>query len=254
MLALLHWRYISRRFLDTKAMMKRLLPFCPLLMLGALSVSSHLFAVQAAPKTTLKINGKVASTKLKTIGGVAYVPVADVAKALGQKVVPTANGLEIKTASGTYQAGNLRGKVGDVIQTKKYSFQVLSYTTADSYASKNLSLAETFTPGSSDETLVIVNCRIKNTVNKAQGPVLDHTQSGNKTAITDYEGQSYPPIVYDSKIAKDFSGQSLLPGSKNDFAVVFSVPKSAKIKDLVFSVNDYFDPLMQGPDVRVSLK
>lgn len=223
-------------------------------MLGALSVSSQIGLVQAAPKTTLKINGKVASTNLKTIGGVAYVPVADVAKALGQKVVPTSSGLEIKTASGTYQAGNLSGKVGDVIQTKKYSFQVLGFTTTDSYVTKNLNIAETYTPDSANETLVVVNCRIKNTVNKAQGPVLDHTQSGNKTAITDYEGQSYPPVVYDSKIAKNFSGQSLLPGSKNDFAVVFSVPKSAKIKDLVFSVNDYFDPLMQGPDVRISLK
>ncbi|RYG71607.1 DUF4352 domain-containing protein [bacterium] len=235
-------------------MMKYLSSSTRFLALGALAATSQIALVQAAPKTTLKLNGKVASTKLKTIGGVAYVPVADVAKALGQKVLPTSTGLEIKTASGTYQAGNLTGKVNDIIQTKKYSFQVLGFTTADKYDTKNLGYHETYEPKADDETLVIVNCRIKNTVNKAQGPVLDHTQAGNKTAITDYEGQSYQPLVYDSKIAKNFSGQSLLPGSKNDFYVVFSVPKSAKIKDLVFSVNDYFDPLMQGPDVRIHLK
>jgi hypothetical protein len=180
--------------------------------LGTLTVLSVYGLAQAAPKNTLKINGKVASTKLKTIGDIVYVPVADVAKALGQKVVPTASGLEIKTSSGTYQAGNLTGKVGDVIQTKKYSFQVLGFTTADSYPTKNLSIAETYTPDSPADTLVIVNCRIKNTVNKAQGPVLDHTQSGNKTAITDYEGQSYPPLVYDSKIAKNSRGKACCQG------------------------------------------
>lgn len=210
-------------------------------------------AAQAAPKAKLKLNGKIASTRVTTIGGIAYVPVIDVANALGQKVVPMAGGLEIKMPSGTMQAGNLSGKVGDVIQTKKYSFQVLSYTTADTYSSRYLTLPENYTPDSADHTLVIVNCRIKNTLPKAQGPVLSHSYAGN-TAITDYDGQSYAPKRYDSRIQGDFSGASLLPGAKDDFALVFSVPKTARLKDLVFTVTDYFDSNFKGPDVRIHLK
>lgn len=232
--------------------MNRKLPLYALPLLSTLFMTGT-STLHAAPKAKLKLNGKIASTRVTTIGGIAYVPVADVAKALGQKVVPMTGGLEIKTPTGTMQAGNLSGKIGDVIQTKKYSFQILNYTTADTYASKYLKLPETFTPDNTDYTLLIVNCRIKNTLPKAQGPVLSHSYAGN-TAITDYDGQSYAPLRYDSRIAGDFSGASLLPGSKDDFAVIFSVPKTAKIKDLVFTVTDYFDSNFKGPDVRISLK
>lgn len=224
-----------------------------LILLSTVVGSSRFFVADAAPKTTLKMNGKIASTKLKTIGGVAYVPVADVARALGQKVIPTGNGLEIRAASGTFQTGKLSGKVGDLIQTKKYSFQVLSVETSSSYASKYLKIPETFTPDGPQDILYVVNCRIKNTVNKPQGPVLAHGVASN-TAIADYDGQAYKALAYDSRIAKDYSGASMLPGSQNTFAVLFSVPKSAQVKDLVFAVIDYFDSEFKGVDVRIALK
>lgn len=224
-----------------------------LMLLGAVIGSSHFLVADAAPKTTLKMNGKIASTKLKTIGGIVYVPVADVARALGQKVVSTASGLELTAASGTYQAGNLSGKVGDLIQTKKYSFQVLSVETSSSYASKYLKEPETFVPDGPEDILYVVNCRIKNTLNKPQGPVLA-TGVASNTAITDYDGQGYKALAYDSRIAKDYSGASMLPGAQNTFAVLFSVPKSAQVKDLVFAVIDYFDADFKGVDVRIALK
>ncbi|HEX9998108.1 MAG TPA: hypothetical protein VGB45_13285 [Abditibacterium sp.] len=215
----------------------------------ALSVS---FA-QAAPPTKLKINGKIASTRLKMVGGVAYVPVADIAKALGQKVTPMPGGLELKTASGTYQVNGLAGKIGSVIQTPKFSFQVLSVQTTDSYPSKWLKTPETFTPDGPNDTLFIVNCRITNTLSKTQGPILARHYAGN-TAIADYEGESYPPKDFDSRIQANYSGASMLPGSKSDFAVIFSVPKTAKNKDLVFTVRDYVELGEKGSDVRISLQ
>ena len=218
---------------------------------AALALGTSL--VSAAPATKLKMNGKIASVKLKTIGGVAYVPVADVAKALGQKVVPMAGGLELKTASGTFQVSGLAGKIGSVIQTKKFSFQVLSVETPASYSSRYLKLPSTYTPDSPNETLFIVNCRIKNTLSKAQGPVLNPSYAGN-TAIADFDGQSYAPKDYDSRLRSDFSGASMLPGSKVDLALIFSIPKTAKIKDLVFTMTEYFDPNFKGPDVRISLQ
>lgn len=207
---------------------------------------------QAAPVTKLKMNGKIASTQVKVIGGVAYVPVSDVAKAMGQKVVPMPGGLEIKVPTGTMQAGKLSGKIGDVIQTQKYSFQVLSIQSVDSYPSKYMPVPETIKPDNENETLYIVNCSLKNTLPKAQGPVHSPSYARN-TALTDYDGQSYAPAEYDSRLRGNFSGSSMLPGSKVIFALVFRVPKSAKLKDLVFTVSDYFDPEFNGPDVRISL-
>lgn len=223
------------------------------LVFGASSLLLSASLAGAAPQNKLVINGKVASTRLKTVGGVAYVPVADVAKALNQKVVPIAGGLKLKAASGIYQAGDLAGKIGSVIQTKKFSFQVLSVATADSYTSKWLQTPETFTADGANDTLFIVNCRIKNTLPKAQGPLIARGAVGN-TAIADFEGQSYAPQEFDSRIRADYSGASMLPGSKSDFAILFSVPKTAKIKDLIFTVADYTDLGSKGTDVRVSLQ
>ncbi len=227
------------------------LRFAPVVVCGLLVSSAVL--VQAAPKTKLKMNGKIASTRVKTVGGVPMVPLADVAHALGQSLASTSDGWEIKTASGTYQAGKLSGKIGDVFQTPKYSFTVLGVQKADSYASQFLKSPETFQPASPGDTLVLVHCRLKNTLPKAQGPVLAQSYAGN-TALADIQANSFPPMRYDSRIASNFSGSSMLPGSQNEFVVVFSVPKNAQLKDLVFSVIDYFDPNFKGTDVRVSLK
>ena len=223
-----------------------------LLLSGALVVS-NLSLAAAAPPTKLKINGKIASTRLKTIGGVAYVPVADIAKSLGQKVVPMPGGLELKAASGTYQIDGLAGKVGSLIQTPKFSFQVISVQTVDSYASAFLKTPESFAPDGPNDTLFVVNCRIKNTLSKAQGPLIARGVAGN-TAIADFDGQSYPPKEFDSRIQADYSGASMLPGSKSDFAIIFSVPKTAKIKDLIFTVRDYVEMGEKGTDVRISLQ
>ncbi|BCM92189.1 hypothetical protein IAD21_04068 [Abditibacteriota bacterium] len=225
--------------------------FAPLIVCGFLV--SGIGLAQAAPKTRLKMNGKIASTRVKTVGGVAMVPLADVARALGQSLTTTSDGWEIKTASGTYQAGKLTGKIGSVIQTPKYAFTVLGVQKADTYASQFLKNPQTFAPESAGDTLVMVRCRLKNTLPKAQGPLLATSYAGN-TALADFAGTSHAPIGYDSRIVSDFSASSMLPGSQNEFVVVFSVPKDAQLKDIVFSVTDYFDPNFKGVDVRVSLK
>ncbi|RYX80713.1 hypothetical protein EON83_27385 [bacterium] len=227
--------------------------FASLAVCGLLSSSAVLVQAAPTPKNKLKMNGKVASTRVKTVGGVPMVPLADVARALGQSLTTTADGWEIKTASGTYQAGKRTGKIGDVFQTPKFSFTVSGVTTASQYASQFLKNPRTFQPQAPTETLVIVHCRLKNTLPKAQGPMLSNTYPGN-TALADYAGVSYPPIVFDSRLYGDYSGTSMLPGSQNEFALLFSVPKSAQIKDLVFSVMDSSDVKTKGVDIRVSLK
>ncbi len=225
---------------------------CARFVAGATLILSASMAT-AAPQSKLKMNGKIASTRVQTIGGVAYVPVADIAKALGQKVTPMPGGIELKTASGTYQVNGLAGKIGSIIQTPKFSFQVLSIQTTDSYPTKWMKMPETFVPDGPNDTIFIVNCRIKNTLSKAQGPLLS-TGTMERTALADFEEQSYAPKDFDSRLRADYSGASMLPGSKSDFALIFSVPKTAKIKDLIFTVRDYFELGTKGTDVRISLQ
>ena len=197
------------------------------------------------------MNGKIASTRVKVVGGELMVPLADVARALGKSVVASKDGWEIKAAS--IQAGNFSGKLGSVVQTPKYSFAVLNLQTTGEYKSRFLKTPATFTADTPQDVLIIVNCRLKNTLPTAQRPVLLAGQSGN-TALADNRGRSYKPKSYGSRIAGDYSGSSMLPGSTDDFALVFSVPKVMVIKDLVFTVTDYFELGSKSPDVRISLK
>src|SRR5690242_16254088 len=90
----------------------------------------------------LILNGKVASTGVKTINSKAYVPLADVAKSLDMTVVKVPGGYEIKKAGGATPISGLRGKVGDVLFDGKWRFQVLSVDTVDSYQLKNKSTTD----------------------------------------------------------------------------------------------------------------
>jgi hypothetical protein len=87
----------------------------------------------------LIFNARVASTDVRTLQGKAYVPLADVARALDMTVVPVRGGYEIKKAGGATPISGLRGKVGEVLFDGKWRFQVLSVETVDSYRMKNKS-------------------------------------------------------------------------------------------------------------------
>jgi hypothetical protein len=74
---------------------------------------------QAAPKNKLRINGKVASTRLQIVGGITMVPVTDVARALGQQLDQTSDGWNMRPIGGTSGAGRKSGKGGGTVGTKK---------------------------------------------------------------------------------------------------------------------------------------
>ena len=76
----------------------------------------------------------------------------------------------------------------------------------------------------------------------------------HNSALTDDQGQSYAPLAFDKHTDSTDEGPNMLPGSQTAFAVVFSVPKGTKLKDLVFSLqNAYEDTPDGGTDVRISL-
>ncbi len=216
----------------------------------------------AGPNLTL--NGKTASTDLKTIGGKAYVSIADVARALGMVVVKTGGGYEIKKAGGANPiVGVTQGKIGDVLFDGKWRFQVLSLQTPESYVMKTDSQLYDYTGLTSfnaatktvrprvGNKLVVIQCRITNGQNSKQRLWTAPNDDKMRSALADMDGGSHPILGYDFEGAPTQT-EPMVPGAALSFPILFSVPNNLRLKDLIFTLknNDYS---AAGNDVRVSL-
>lgn len=165
---------------------------------------------------------------------------------------------------GANQVEGLNGKIGQMLFDGKWRFQVQDVQQIDSYTlkapgseqdyAKYHDSAETdaggrtFTP-KSGYTFVAVTCLVKNGQKTVQQ--LDSYLNDPKTAITDDQANSYPPIVYDMVSKGAWVTKPLLPGSGETMTVLFAVPPGTKLKDLVFTLKNWSDH--RGRDVRVSL-
>ncbi|HEX5324573.1 MAG TPA: hypothetical protein VFW40_12360 [Capsulimonadaceae bacterium] len=217
-----------------------------------------LIASAAIAQSALKliINGSVASTNVRMIGGSAYVKLADVARALNMNIVPRAGGYEMVPAGGADQLqGKGRGKIGDTMFTGQFRFMVNGVQTLDSYTERYDQDRRDLAPKGPGDTLVVIDCRIKNGTNTKQEIVLSPTDWGENTALTDDQEHSYAPIDVDGHYDEGApNGAWILPGAAIDFALVFSVPKGTNVKDLVFTIVKYSERGgHKGTDVRVSL-
>jgi hypothetical protein len=93
---------------------------------------------------------------------------------------------------------------------------------------------------------LVFYCQLKNAEQRAQEPILGvHGLNNQVTALTDDQGNSYSPMDFDAR------GGSLVPGGAKSFAVIFSVPKSANISQLIFTVYSYSDT--KAYNVRVNV-
>ena len=215
----------------------------------------------AASGSKLYMNGQVASSSLRIIEGRSYVPVADVANALGATIATRSDGYEIVMPGGANQVeGVAQGKIGDELFTGQWRFQVVSVEDAGKqYKERYYQMLRTIKPQGGGETLIVVNCRLKNGTKRTRTPLVTERVPGN-TALADDQGHSYAPLDYDAAQGEgdkimSFAGRDLLPGAAMDFALVFSVPKGTVPKALVYSVQVYPDDVgkQQHTDLRVSL-
>jgi hypothetical protein len=208
--------------------------------------------------------GKTVSTGIRLIGGRPFVPLTDMARAMnGTAVKRPDGGYEIViegadrtapvVAGGANEVRGTNGKIGQVLFNGKWRFAVLSVDRAATYDSQFLADKQTFTPAGDTEELVVVRCRLKNGQKTAQKAMLSAIHPHN-IALTDDQGQSYAPKDFDKRGGDTDTGPSLLPGAQTEFAVLFSVPKGAALKDLVFSLQTAYDDYPNGgTDVRISL-
>jgi len=218
-------------------------------------------ALPALADETLTMNGKTASTTVRTVNGSAYVKIADVAKALGMVVVKRPGGYALTRSGGANQVQAVtEGKTGDVLFDGWWRFQVRSVETPASYPAKFLEEANSLKYDRSSHTVsaasrfkvVAVHCRMTNGQKTAQtfwiAPLPGEREI--HTALTDTSGESYPPDCYDLDGSTSQS-KPLLPGAKTDFVILFNVPEATQIKELVFTLQN--NDARPGNDVRVSL-
>ena len=211
----------------------------------------------------LVMNGKVVSTSVRTVGGSPYVKLSDVAKALSMVVSKRPGGYEITKSGGTNQVQGLQGKIGDLLFDGRWRFQVLSVAQPDTYTMKtpgdepssypadtvNFDRKTQLVSPKSGYKLVVIQCRMINGQKSKQTFWLAAKDGNN--ALADQQGESYAPIGYDLEGAP-IQSKPLLPGAKTDFPILFSVPESIELKDLVFTLRNN-DFSQKGNDVRVSL-
>jgi hypothetical protein len=193
----------------------------------------------------LYVNGQVASKDVIVKGGVAYVPIKDVAAALHMTAAKRSDGYAIAAAGGANQVAGMTGKVGDELFNGKYRFKVVRVVRGPRYTKQFTGDSAVVDAGPGSQIVAVV-CRLKNGLKQTK---LIAVLGGSKTALADTMGHSYGP---DSGVMNDFAsrGVNLLPGAAVDFALVFKVAADADPKDLVYEVADF----PASPPFRVSLK
>jgi hypothetical protein len=155
---------------------------------------------------------------------------------------------------GANQVSGLNGKLGDMLWDGRWRFQVqevkevTTYTlnvpsSQQDYGRFNTVATEdltnhAFTP-KPGYTLIAVKCLAKNGQKTVQQ--LHCYPPDLKTALTDDQGNSYQPIVYDMQSDGAWTTKKLLPGSSVTMTVLFAVPPGTKLKDLVFSLKNWSD-------------
>lgn len=147
-----------------------------------------------------------------------------------------------------------QGKLGDELATAQWIFQVRNITQTDEYAERYYQEGRVIRPEGKNDTLIVIEARLKNRLDKTQSPILTERVPGN-TGLIDEEGRSYQPVDFDARQLSDkimsYEAAPVLPGAVVDFSLVFSVPKGAKPKTLNFTCSTYL--MDKGTDVQVSL-
>jgi hypothetical protein len=156
--------------------------------------------------------------------------------------------VEHKTApGGANQVKGTKGKVGDWFFDGKWRFRVSKVDRPDVYHYQFYPRAGIDKPSGPNDQLLVFYCTMKNGMSSSDQPILSSSGLASQaTAVTDDQGESFPPIDFDAR------NGDVVPGGAKNFAVIFSVPKNANLSELIFTIYSYGNS--QHPtNVRVSL-
>ncbi|BCM92766.1 hypothetical protein IAD21_04648 [Abditibacteriota bacterium] len=166
---------------------------------------------------------------------------------------------EVAPAAGpNHPTTKVSGRVGESLSSGSWNFEVLDCKQVSSHAMKKTTEADyalyhnatdfdnnTFSPKVGN-ALFLLNCRLTNTSGEKQA--LWHYDTN--TALLDPQGESYPPVAFDMRGGQTQS-EPLLPGTQQEFAVLFALPTNVQPKELLFTLKTIDEK--EGTDVRVSL-
>lgn len=182
---------------------------------------------------TLIINGKTASTDIRIIDGRAYVPLADIAKALDLGISIKGSTYELTKAGGTGQVNGLMGKTGDWLFDGGWRFRVNNTFKTDKYTAKNDWYGENEFEAPEGKEMIIVEYSYRN------GGKEMYNFSIGKTSLAGKDGTAFSLASNDFPFdgSRLFS-QGLMPGSQGDGALIFFVKSGFELKDLILTVDE----------------
>jgi hypothetical protein len=209
---------------------------------GALMLLGGVALAQGGLK--LILNGGTASTRVKMIGGEAWVPVKDVAAALGQPVRTGPGVIEIGGGGGANQVAGLQGKLGDTLFDGSWRFTLTGLKEVSEYTDRYTVSHPRTRTAPSGKKLVVADIVVKNgmTIKNFLNLRID---KDNLTSLADAEGRSFPVVGFDLRTGsgQPFGGggtwdytEDLLPGARADVVAIFAVPDDYKPKDMVFTL------------------
>lgn len=220
-------------------------------------------AVVAQTNAKLTVMRNTVPTDARRIGNKIYVPVADVAKAMGWKLAVSGNRISLQPPSVVAAGGNTSlveaqsGAVGEEIRTALNRFQVRKVTETNKYDRKYLNGIGSATglvaaPG---EKLVVLDCVLTNATGQREEYCFSRDRYAGNTALLSDTGASLQPAAID--VAADElvpPGAFALAGANIPLALVFRVPQDWQSKALVYTIVRYRDrDAKKGTDVRVNL-
>ena len=219
-----------------------------LTLLAVSSVAVVCWAIVAP--STVTMDGVTITTRAKVIGGETWIPVADLAKAKNLQITKTALSIDLSVSGGANQVGGTTGKIGQMLNTGRWRFQVNSFKLVSEYKVKHKTSTDygvyagvseydndVFT-AKPEFDLFVASCTLKNARTDSQQ--FDWNPTDNKTSIADSDGSNHPWLVYDIP-SPAFVSSAILPGSKLDFNVCFAVKKGVKPSELVFMLKSLVD-------------
>lgn len=203
-------------------------------------------------------------TDARKINGRLYVPVTDVAKAMGWKLSVQGSKILIQpppptAAPDNPMASNLKlsGGINEELYTGKYRFKVNTVSEVDRYERKYANGLAASTPliAGSNEKLVVLDCVLTNATTDREEFVVSRDRWAENTVLLDAKGESLAPFGYDVAVDEvNPPGVYALTGATVKFALVFQVPKTWQSKALIYTIVRYSERGMKkGTDVRVNL-
>ncbi len=219
-----------------------------LLPVVALAIASGAaWAVQTGLRLTM--DGAVVSTNVRSIDGRAYVPLVDVAKALGRTVNASGGAYDLALAASAQRRDGLNGKMATDGFSGLWRLNVRSVEQVAGYSPQYGSDKAPITPRESGDALVVIKCQLRNGTKAMQDVSFDRNASGN-TAVVDDQEHGYVPLAYDARNS-GYGSAKIPPATTMDFAILFSVPAGAKLTHLTYSVGGA--GMDKSTDFQVSL-